>query len=357
MIGGLVRSTYLSGVFLSAILPALAQHGIASATAVSVPGDLQIRVTNWTVPGTSPVPSGIFSSKRDDSTWYATESTSTIGRFDTKTQKFEEFHLRPESHPNAIVEHSGSGVQSTLYFTSRDGGYIGEFDPSTRDVREFRITGGKVHLQRLAFDHNGVVWFTVAKAQPPQFPQGAKVGFLNLFSSEIEFATIPSPGANPFDLAADSKGTIFFTELGSPRIGAVAPDSLKVSEFPLPNPKIGTCSLTITPDDAIWYTDSARGYLGRFETKSQKFQEWPSPSGEKSKPGPIANVSGTIWYVETGAEPNVLVHFDPAAQKFQSWPLNEGGMAGQLYAQPDGTLWLTRPQSNGISQILTGASK
>jgi virginiamycin B lyase len=352
----LLHVVCLSAALLPDIMYAQSQRS-TKVPAVVVPGALKIHVSNWTVPGPAAHPSGIFSAKRDGATWYATETTSAIGRFDGKTQKFEEFHLRPDTHPNAMVEHSGSGVQSTMYFTSRDGGYVGEFDPNTRDVREFRIAGGKLRLQKLAFDRNGVVWFTVGKAQPPEFPQGNKVGFINLFSSEIEFAKVPTPGADPFDLAADYKGTIFFTEFGSPRIGAVDPESLKVTEYSLPNPRIGTNSLTITPDDALWYTDSTRGYVGRFEPKTRKFQEWPSPSGAKSRPTAITGIKDVIWYVEAGTEPNVLVRFDSTNQKFQSWPLTEGEGVGQLYAQPDGALWLTRPQSNSISQILIEDTK
>ena len=56
-------------------------------------------------------------------------------------------------------------MQGTIYFTSRTGAFIGEFDPNTGDVREFRIDGPKLLLHDITFDPNGVAWFTVMKAR------------------------------------------------------------------------------------------------------------------------------------------------------------------------------------------------
>jgi virginiamycin B lyase len=238
-----------------------------------------------------------------------------------------------------------------MYFVSRDGGYIAEFDPNTRYVREFRIAGGNVQLEDLCFDHNGVIWFTTTKAQPPRFPQGGKVGRLNLFTSEVRLTGSIGRTADPHELAVNSKGTIFLTELGAAKVGSVEPDSMRVTEHPLPNAKIGASGIAITPDDAVWITDAARGMLVRFDVASGKYQEWPSPNGALSKPGVMATANGVIWYVEAGATPNVLVRFDPETNGFSSWPVEVGGVIGRISAQPDGTLWFTLPSLNKIGEL------
>jgi virginiamycin B lyase len=358
---GSVRTGLIPAILL-AVLPAHSQLRLTEPAGtdkgervggVTVQGYAKVTIKEWSVPGANSMPEGIFSNKRDGSTWYSAEATNILGRFDPKTEKFEEFHLRPGTNPNSLVEHSGSGVQSTVYFTSRDGGYIGEFDPNTRDVREFRIPGGRIRLQDLTFDPNGVIWFTAAKAHPPEFPQGSDIGSLNLFSSEIRLAAVPTRDANPYEVVVNSNGTVFFTELDSPRIGSVEADTMKVREYTLPNPKIGTHGMTITSDDVLWYTDIVRGYLGRFDPKTRKFEEWPSPSGPNSRPAAITSVDGIIWYTESGTEPDMLVRFDPANRRFQSWPIPGGGGVGKIYAEADGSLWLTRPKANTIFQVIT----
>lgn len=339
------------GPFFGGMLSLQAQRSDVHVAGVPVTGPLHAHIEFWDVPFPNAQPQGIFFAERNGWAWFSGEGSDILGRFDTKTHKFEPFHLRPNTKPYALVEHSGSGVQSTLYFVSRDGGYLGEFDPETRNVREFRIAGGKMHLEDLAFDHNGVIWFTMGRPQP-QYPQGGKVGRLNLFSSEIRLTAPVAHNGSPHDLAVDSKGTIYFTELDSPYVGSIEPDSMKVTEHIVPNPKVGAVGLVITPDDALWLTDSSRGYLARFDVNSNNYQEWPSPSGAMSKPGAIATANGVIWYAETGTFPNMIVRFDPVNKKFESWPLAEGGTIGLLSAQPDGTLWFALPSANKIGELI-----
>ena len=319
---------------------------------VLVPGPVQATITEWDVPTPHSMPHDSFYTKRGGFTWYSGEFANVLGRFEAKTQKFEEIHLRPGSSPYALVEHAGSGVQGTIYFTSHTGGFIGEFDPNTRNVREFRIAGPKLLLHDIAFDPNGVVWFTVMAARPPQYPQGSKIGSVNIFSSEIKLADTPTRDVSPYGLAVNSKGIPFFSEANRPVLGSVDPVTMKVTEYPLPNRKIGVKGITITRDDMVWYTDYLRGYLGRFDPRTGRFNEWPSPSGRESRPYAITNVGNIIWYSETGTKPNMLVRFDPKTEKFQSWPVKAGGGIKHIYAESEGSLWFTRPLTNGIAQVI-----
>jgi len=338
---------------ISAAIEYLAKNFKGESTpGVVVPGAVQATITEWDLPTPNSMPHDSFYTKRGGFTWYSGEFANVLGRFELKTQKFEEFQLRPGSSPYALVEHAGSGVQGTIYFTSHTAGFIGEFDPNTRNVREFRIPGPKLLLHDIAFDPNGVVWFTVMAARPPQYPQGSKIGSLNIFSSEIKLADAPTRNASLYGLVVDSKGIPFFTEGDSHKLGSINPVTMKITEYPLPKPGIGAKSLAVTPDDVLWYTDYLRGYLGRFDPKTGKFSEWPSPSGPRSRPYGITNAGNIIWYSETGSKPNMLVRFDPKTEKFQSWPVKAGGGIKHLYAESYGSLWFTRPLTNGIAHVI-----
>jgi virginiamycin B lyase len=341
-------------------LSALLRHGIAAALICLSPAALaqevsqeskilEITITDYDLPIANSMPQDVFASKRDGSAWYSAPGGDMLGRYNTKTQKFEEFHLRPGSDPNGFVEHFGSGVQTTVYFTSRTGGFIGEFDLNTKEIREFRIAGAKSQLHDLTFDPNGAVWFTMLAAHAPKFPQGGKIGTMNIFTSEIKLEPVPTKGASPYSILVNSKGTPFFTELNSTKIASVNPVTLKITEYSLPNPKSGVEGLTITPDDSIWITDHSRGYLVRFDPKTRKFEEWQSPGGAKSGPAGIANDGKGIWYAESGT--NMIVRFDIATKKFQSWPTKGIEPIEKLFVQQDGSLWFTRPKANRITQI------
>lgn len=324
------------------VLATILVSGRAQVAAHQVDGKLEISITEWNVPAANTMPRDMFVSKRNGFAWYSGELANVLGSFDPKTQKFEQYHLRPGSNPYCVVEHSGSGVQSTIYFTSHTGGFIGEFDPNRRDVREFRIPGSKLALRDITFDRNGVVWFTVTNP--------SKIGSLNLFSSEVKLAETPTPSASPYSVAVNSKGTPFFTELNKAQLGSIDPVAMKITEYTFPNTATRGKSLVITPDDAVWYTDSSRGFLGRFDPQSGSFSEWASPGGSGSPPDAITRVGKIIWYTEAGPNPRV-VRFDPETQQFQSWPLKAGAAIERIYAHSDGSLWFTRPSGNSIVRV------
>lgn len=338
---------------LIAALPfaACSAQGQANDNSAGNARNSQPEIQQWSASTPKSMPEDIFFGARDGIAWFSAESDDALGRFDFRTGKAGEIHLRPGSAPYAVVPHSGSGVQSTIYFTSEKGGFIGEFDPATRDVREFRMPGARLRIRDLSFDPNGTIWFTVLKADLPGYPQGGEIGRLNLFSSEITLTNVPTKSANPFSLAINSEGIPFFTELDSARLGSIDPVTKKITEFTLPNPAIGAANLTITSDDAIWYTDRARGYLGRFEPATGKFEEWPSPGGKQSMPFAIASHGKIIWYSETGSNPNKIVRFDSGTHEFQSWSVKENGEIRFINVDADGNLWFTQPQSNVLARL------
>lgn len=87
-----------------------------STPGVVVPGSVQATITEWDVPTPNSMPHDSFYSKRGGFTWYSGEFANVLGRFDLKTQKFEEYHLRPGTNPYSLVEHAG--VASRVPFTS-----------------------------------------------------------------------------------------------------------------------------------------------------------------------------------------------------------------------------------------------
>jgi virginiamycin B lyase len=315
---------------------------------VVVRGDLEVNMTDWQVPTANAMPMDAF--WRGGLIWYAAERANLLGSFNPKTQKFEEFHLIPGTDPDALIPHSGSGPQSTMNFVPH-AGFIGEYDPTTRRVREFPIEGSKLLLHGITYDRNGNIWFTALNAKPPQFPRGSEIGFLAIPSTDIRLAETPTPNANPYDLAVDSRNVLFFTESDNPKLGSINPVTMKITEYPFPHAESRARGLAITPDDAVWYSDYARGYLGRFDPKTGQFREWPSPSGPKSRPFAITKAGDVIWYTESGTTPNMLVRFDPETQKFQSWVIPARGGIRYLYPESDSSLWFASPVSNAIVHV------
>jgi virginiamycin B lyase len=122
-----------------------------------------------------------------------------------------------------------------------------------------------------------------------------------------------------------SRGVPFFVDFGTNKIASIDPDTMTITEYPLPNADTRPRRVAITSDDVLWYSDYARGYLGRFDPKTGKATEWASPGGPKSQPYGITAYNDIIWYSESAVRPNTIVRFDPKTEKFQTWIIPSGG--------------------------------
>ena len=115
----------------------------------------------------------------------------------------------------------------------------------------------------------------------------------------------------------------------------------------------------MTPDGLIYYGDFTRGFLGRLDPSSRAVREWPSPSGVRSQPyGITSTADGSVWYSESGVEPNTLVRFDPRTESFQSWPIpSGGGVIRNMVATADGRLYLACSGVNKVGIVTVSGSE
>jgi virginiamycin B lyase len=111
--------------------------------------------------------------------------------------------------------------------------------------------------------------------------------------------------------------------------------------------------IAITPDDVIWYTDYDRGFLGRLDPKTRQVKEFKSPGGADARPyGITTGRDGSLWYSESGVDPNTVVRFDPKTESMQKWDIpSGGGVVRNMVTAPDGTLWLACSGVNKIARV------
>jgi len=149
-----------------------------------------------------------------------------------------------------------------------------------------------------------------------------------------------------------SRGVPFFVEFGSNKIASIDPDTMAITEYPLPNADTRPRRVAITSDDVLWYADYSRGYLGRFDPRTGEATEWPSPGGPKSQPYGITAYNDIIWYSESAVRPNTLVRFDPKTQKFQTWAIpSGGGVVRNMMATKEGNLVIAESGVNKVALV------
>ena len=163
---------------------------------------------------------------------------------------------------------------------------------------------------------------------------------------------MPTPKARPYGMSVNSKGTVFFVEFGTSKVGSVDPKTLEIREYPLPDSASRPRRITITSDDIVWYTDFSRGYLGRLDPATGTVTEWKSPSGPKAEPYGISAINDIIWYSESGSTPNTVVRFDPKTAKFQSWAIPGGGnIVRNTSVTRDGDFVLANSLINAVTLV------
>ncbi|HUO02011.1 MAG TPA: hypothetical protein VMU31_04470 [Rhizomicrobium sp.] len=305
-----------------------------------LPGPVQVSFKEWEVPTPGSRPHDPMYAP-DGMVWYSGQMANVLGRFDSKTQQFKEFHLPDNSGPHGLIP----GHDGDVWYTANFGSYIGRLEPKTGKVAQYPMPDPKAkdpHTLLLA--PNGNIYFTV---------QGGNfVGRLNPGSGEVKLMQSPTPRSNPYGMVIDSHGIPFFVEFGSNKVGRIDPDTLAIHEYVLPHADSRPRRVAITPDDVIWYTDYARGYLGRLDPRTGAMSEFPSPGGPKSQPYGITATGNVLWYSESNTSPNTLVRFDTGTRKFQTWAIpSGGGVVRNMVHTPDGNLWLAESGVNRIAFV------
>jgi virginiamycin B lyase len=306
--------------------------------AATGPGVAKVQIKEWEVPIPNSRPHDPAVAP-DDSLWYTGQQSNTLGRLDPKTGEIKVYRLRtPDSGPHGLVADKAGNI----WFTANYKGYIGKLDPKTGEVIEYPMPDPEARdPHSLVFDQKGKLWFTVER--------GNFVGRLDPRSGDITLKSSPTPHSVPYGIVVNSRGIPFFCEFGTNKLGIINPDTMEITERLLPQ---GTRPrrIAIGSDEMVYYTDFSRGYLGRLDPNTGKIEEWVSPGGTESRPYGIAiTPDGTVWYSESGVNPNTIVRFDPSSKIFERWRIpSGGGVVRNMVSTPEGNLYIA---CSGVNRV------
>ncbi len=309
------------------------------ATAVFAAESGKVSIQEWEVPTPHSRPHDPALAP-DGALWYTGQMANKLGRLDPKTGQFKEYPLTtPDSGPHGLVADGEGNIWVTAAFK----GYVGKLDPRSGKVTEYPMPDRRAKDPHTpAFAPNGMLWFTV---------EGSNfVGQLDPRSGAVRLKEVPTPHAVPYGIVVTKNGTPYFCEFGTNKLASIDPRTMEITEYPLPEgarPR----RLALAADGAIYYSDYARGYLGHFDPATKKVEEWLSPAGAGAKPYGIAiTPDGTVWYAETGVQPNTLVRFDPKAKTFSKTDIpSGGGVVRNMAATPDGRVYLACSEVNKVA--------
>jgi virginiamycin B lyase len=290
-----------------------------------------VELREWPVPWEDSRPRDPYVAP-DGGVWFVGQRGDYLAELDPESGDFRKFDLEAGTGPHNLIVSSAGEV----WFAGNRAAHIGRLDPESGKVTVFAMPDPAARdPHTLTFDGRGGIWFTV---------QGGNfVGRLDRGSGDVELLPVPTERSRPYGIVTTPAGRPWFTEFGSNKLGTVDPETMKLREVELPRQEARPRRLALTSDGAVWYVDYAEGRLGRLDPASGANEEWPVPGGAGARPyGMAADARDRLWFVESGAEPNRLVGFDPETEEFFSVseiPSGGGTVRHMVFHAPTGSLW------------------
>ena len=273
-----------------------------AAPALAQPSVLEPK--EWTVPWerTRPRDPMMDQSGR---VWFVGQAGNYIAYLDPKSGEFKRYEIDAGTHPHNIVVDERGGI----WFTGNRNGRLVQLEPASGKLKNVMMPDSTIRdPHTMIWDRNGIAWFTAQGA--------AVVGRFNRSSGDIRIWKT-GDRTRPYGIVVDSKNQPWFDLFGTNKIGTIDPETQELKEFTLPSDRARPRRIAVTSDDIVWYGDYTRGTLGRLDPKTGAVEEWPLPGGEGSQPYAMTvDDKDRLWLVETRAQPNRMVAFDPRTRSF-----------------------------------------
>ncbi|MEJ2737931.1 MAG: CARDB domain-containing protein, partial [Anaerolineae bacterium] len=209
---------------------------------------------------------------------------------------FREFPLpSADSFP---VQLALDATRQVLWVTEFDGNRIASFSLQDETLQdEYEIPTLDSQPWGLAVDGDGNLWFAETAAD--------KVGRLDVASGTVSEPVTLAAGRQPWGVAISGVGTsmvIWFTERSGNRIGRFVPATGAVSEVGLPTPGAQPGGIDVHSNvqgTYVWFTETEANQLGRLRiTDSPDVTEIPIPTPNSTPHNVVLAPGGNPWLTE-----------------------------------------------------------
>jgi len=190
-----------------------------------------------------------------------------------------------------LINITAFGNDGKVWYLDPTKSIVGRFDPQTKFNEQYTIPMEGV-TSGMATDQNHDVWLTVSG-------QSNNIVRLSPSSGNLTFFEIPTPNSLPTAVAADSKGSIWFTEsIG--KVGRLNPITGNITEY---EPLDGRLK---EPNAILMDPKSSNVYISEHEGKAitvldpllNLFSRYPTPSPKGLPFGMALDTYGNVWFAQ-----------------------------------------------------------
>ncbi len=318
---------------LSAVLLALILLPASDTRAQDhqTPFSSQINIAEWDVPWERTRPRDPMVAP-NGTVWFCGQSGGYLASLNPETGEMKQYDLGEGAGPhNLIVAPDGM-----VWYAGNRRAHIGMLNPKTGEITKYDMPDPAARdPHTLVWLPDGNIAFTVQG--------GNMVGHLDITTGEVKLAKAAERGSRPYGIKVAPDGEVWVVLFGTNRLAHFDMETVELHEFELPREEARPRRMEITSDGRIWYGDYAGGYMGVFDPETAEFTEWQMPSAGNSRVyGMAKDDSDTIWFVETGVEPNRFVGFDTKTETFTrsaDVPSGGGTIRHMYFDENTGFIW------------------
>gem|GEM_PF-1119644 len=260
-----------------------------------------------------------------------------------------EYSIQPDSSPNALAVDSSGNVWFSI------GAYhaLGELNPSNGTVHEYQLplsSNASILTWGVAVDKSrNVVWFTDETSN--------SIWSFDMISHTFAKFSLPQPLSLPYQIAVDSSGNAWFTEIGTGRLGEITAqgalneyDIPHTSSYNLSTNSTGPAGIAIDKDGTIWIAEAYANAIASF--RDGEFHQYPI-QGAESPTGIAIGEQGNIWITQHGG--SYVSEYNPSSNSLTTISTSiPAGVTSSLpyFIQVDssGNVWFTEHYGNAIAR-------
>ena len=179
----------------------------------------------------------------DGALWFTAQNSNVIGRLDIETGKITEYGVpTQDAHPYGIVSADDGG----LWFCELSGGKLGRIDPASGTITEYTPT-------ERAWNLGGLSLCEVRSISP--IPAAGAWAASRLPTKNSSFGKArPGNQSEPYGIAADSAGKIWYEESGADANNLVRFDpAVEVFRtYPMPAPNSSVRNMARDAKGRLW---------------------------------------------------------------------------------------------------------
>jgi len=124
---------------------------------------------------------------------------------------------------------------------------------------------------------------------------------------------------NIYDVIADSKNNVYFTDFANEHIGRIDAKSGKITLYPTPTPGSSPRRGMMDAQDRLWFAEYRGNRIGLFDPATERFQEWEAPTAWSAPYDIALDRNGEAW---TGSMlSDRVLRLDPKSGRFVEYLL------------------------------------